>query len=412
MKKFFAPSRELAARRIEEGGHRIYDPRERLALALFDRLLRLAAPLARLSPPRRDLPDVSTARRILALRLDRLGDLVMTLPALAALRKLAPDAEIELAVGGWNEELARGLPFVDRLRIVNAPWAAWGAEASWSAAARAVREGDPPDLVIDFQGDVRVILLMALTRAPLRAGFGETGGTHLLTHRGVWDESRSWYRQCMDLLATLYPEASLSQTIVPYNYLTEDDRQKGKELLTQAGLTNAARPWIGVHPSAGRAIKEWSTDRFAAFIDRLVEATSGTVVLTGGPSDQGLVEGVAQKTTVQTLRLVGSAGLRAFSAVIEALDLFVTGDTGPMHISQAVGTPNLAVFGPSDPTRYGPEGDDGRRVVVREPLYCSPCNMIRNPPPECTTHPECLERITVDRVLQAALRLLERRARA
>jgi ADP-heptose:LPS heptosyltransferase len=337
----------------------------------------------------------------------------MTLPALEALRKLAPDAEIELGVGRWNEELARGLPFVDRLRIVNAPWAAWGAEASWSTAARAVKEGVNPDLVIDFQGDVRVILLMALTRAPLRAGFGETGGAHLLTHRGVWDESRSWYRQCMDLLAALYPEEPLSQTIVPYNYLTEEDRHKGRELLAQAGLSEAARPWIGVHPSAGRAIKEWATDRFAAFIDRLVEATSGTVVLTGGPSDRDLVEQVGSKTKAPTLRLVGSAGLRDFSAFIEKLDLFVTGDTGPMHISNAVGTPNLAIFGPSDPVRYGPENDEGLRAVVREPLDCSPCNMIRNPPFECTeaNAPECLERLTVDRVLQAALRLLEKRAR-
>ncbi len=279
-------------------------------------------------------------------------------------------------------------------------------------AVRAVKEGDKPDLVLDFQGDVRVILLMALTRAPLRAGFEETGGASLLTHKGRWDESRSWYRQCMDLLRVLYPEASLPQTVLPYNYLTDDDRHRGKELLTQAGLANAPRPWIGAHPSAGRAIKEWPTDRFAAFIDRLVEATSGTVVLTGGPSDGDLVEQVGAKAKASTLRLVGSAGLRAFSAVIEELDLFVTGDTGPMHISHAVGTPNLAIFGPSDPIRYGPEDDDGQRVVVREPLYCSPCNMIRNPPPECRTLPECLERITVDRVLQAALRLLETRARA
>jgi ADP-heptose:LPS heptosyltransferase len=217
----------------------------------------------------------------------------------------------------------------------------------------------------------------------------------------------------LDLLAAVYPEALLPQTIVPYNYLIDEDRQKGRELLSRAELSAAPRPWIGVHPSAGRAIKEWSTERFAAFIDRLVEATSGSVVLTGGPSDRGLVERVGARTQAPTLRIVGGSGLRPFSAVVEELDLFVTGDTGPMHISHAVGTPNLAIFGPSDPVRYGPENDEGLRVVIREPLDCSPCNMIRNPPVECTTAsaPECLERITVDRVLQAALRLLEKRAR-
>ena len=164
-------------------------------MGLFDLLLRGAAPFMGLRRHARNRPAISDVRKILALRLDRLGDLVMTLPALAMLRKLATQAEIVLAVGSWNEELARRLTFIDDIRIVDAPWAAWGQEASWSRAARALKEGERPDLVIDFQGDVRAILLMAMTGAPLRAGFGDTGGAHLLTHQGRWDESRSWYRQ-------------------------------------------------------------------------------------------------------------------------------------------------------------------------------------------------------------------------
>ena len=168
MKKFFGPSRELAARRLREGGHRIYDPRERWALKAFDFILRGATPLLRLTP-RAPKPTVAPSwQRIMALRLDRLGDLVMTLPALAELRKLAPDAEIELAVGSWNEELARGLPFVDRIRLVDAPWAAWDKEAGWGAAVRAMRARPAPDLAIDFQGDIRVILLMAASGARSR----------------------------------------------------------------------------------------------------------------------------------------------------------------------------------------------------------------------------------------------------
>ena len=137
----FGPSRDLAARRLKYGGPRIYDRGERWALAGFDVLLRLATPLAGLSPPRAGAIDAASVRRILALRLDRLGDLVMTLPALSLLRRLAPDAQIELAVGSWNEELARGLPFVDRLRIVDAPWAAWNRGASWRGAGHPRRPG-------------------------------------------------------------------------------------------------------------------------------------------------------------------------------------------------------------------------------------------------------------------------------
>ena len=118
MNLYFAPSRELAARRREQPGPRIYDPRERLALRGFDLLLRAAAPCLGLRPKALDLPGSDRSPRfprILALRLDRLGDLIMTLPALQELRRRTPDAQIELAVGSWNLELARGLPFVDRV---------------------------------------------------------------------------------------------------------------------------------------------------------------------------------------------------------------------------------------------------------------------------------------------------------
>lgn len=335
----------------------------------------------------------------------------MTLPALAELRKLVPEAEIELAVGSWNEELARGLPFVDRIRVVDAPWAAWGKRAGWAAAVQAMRVRSQPDLAIDFQGDVRVVLLMALNGARSRAGYGDTGGGHLLTHQGRWNENRSWYRQSMDLVEILFPGASVPEKIEPFNFLLPEDRQSGRELLGATGLANSPRPWVGIHPSAGRGIKQWEIAKFAALAEKLTETASANIVVTGGPSDRELVEEVMSRTGVTTRRLAAESGIRAFAAVVAELDLFVTGDTGPMHIAHAVGAPNLAIFGPSDPVRYGPEGDGEKRVVLRQPLYCSPCNMIRKPPPECSAldAPECLESIGVDQALTAALGLLGRR---
>jgi ADP-heptose:LPS heptosyltransferase len=348
----------------------------------------------------------------------------MTLPALAELRRLAPEADIELAVGSWNEELARGLPFVDRFRIVSVPWAAWGERASWRSALSAIRESPRPDLVIDFQGDVRVILLMATTGASLRAGYSDTGGGNLLTHRGEWDENKSWYRQNVGLLGTIFPEAAFSEKIQPVNFLLAEDRRRGQELLEALGLAEGRRPLIGIHPSAGRGIKQWEEPKFANLVDRLAEATSGTIILTGGPGDRDLVDRVAAMSATTPYRLAGEAGPgakigklgpRGFSAVVERLDLFITGDTGPMHLADAVGTPGVAIFGPSDPRRYRPEDGSRYRSVVRESLYCSPCNMIRKPPRECARAeaPECLQRITVERVVSEALgRLDQARARS
>ncbi|HJS74888.1 MAG TPA: hypothetical protein VJ921_11420, partial [Vicinamibacteria bacterium] len=221
MSPFFAPSRKLAAHRLSHGGPRIYDPRERLLLASADVLLRGASRVAGLRPGR-DLPGLGNVESVLAMRLDRLGDLLTTLPALELLRKALPSgARLELAVGSWNEPVARRLPFVDAVRVVDAPWSAWGAKASFGSA-RAALGRDAFDLALDFQGDVRVLLLMALSGAKLRAGYGDTGGDYLLTHRARWNERRTWYEQNVDLVGELFPEVVPAGPIGPYNFLSDE----------------------------------------------------------------------------------------------------------------------------------------------------------------------------------------------
>lgn len=411
MSLFFAPSRKLAAARLERGGPRIYDPRERIALGAFDVVLRLLSPALGLRPGHSTL-DVRDVKWILALRLDRLGDFLTTLPALKALRDAAPDAYLELAVGSWNEPIARRLPFIDSVRIVDTPWAAWGKKVRFKDARQALGGlgglgglvGKTPDLAIDFQGDVRVLMLMASTRAKLRAGYGDTGGAYLLTHQGRWDEKKSWYWQNLELVRALFPDVEPEPG--PVNFVTPEDRERAKPLVGES-----SRPLVGIHPSAGRALKQWEVEKFAALADKL--SARARVIVTGASGDRALVETMVGKAISKPQTLLGSE-LATFAAVVERFDVFVTGDTGPMHLAHAVGTPNVAIFGPSDPVRYGPDGPDALRLrrVVREPVYCSPCNMIRRPPRECAraTAPDCIAGISVEQVLDAVTQALSARA--
>jgi ADP-heptose:LPS heptosyltransferase len=108
----------------------------------------------------------------------------------------------------------------------------------------------------------------------------------------------------------------------------------------------------------------------------------------------------------RTIDLSGDVDLLTLAAALERLDLFVTGDTGPMHLAAAVGTPIVSIFGPSDPARYAPQGPFDR--VVRVDLPCSPCNRIRLPPARCVGHtPDCLAQVSVDAVFDAAVATLE-----
>jgi heptosyltransferase-2/heptosyltransferase-3 len=131
------------------------------------------------------------------------------------------------------------------------------------------------------------------------------------------------------------------------------------------------------------------------------------VVVTGSEADRPLAAAVARGLVGQAVDLTGRLGVRETMAVIAGLDLFLSPDTGPMHMACAVGTPSVAVFGPSDPGRYF-SGRGPRHVVVRADLWCSPCNLIRKPPEECggPQPPECLRLVEVEEVHVQAARLL------
>ena len=145
---------------------------------------------------------------------------------------------------------------------------------------------------------------------------------------------------------------------------------------------------LALHAPGGRAIKQWPVERFAEAASRLAREMDASVVLTGGPDDRAIVDEAESRLAaagVRTLRLDGPSDLVILAGILAQCRLLLTGDTGPMHLAAAVGTPVVAVFGPSMPWRYAPLAADHR--IVRVDLPCSPCNRIRQPPERCVgTH--------------------------
>jgi ADP-heptose:LPS heptosyltransferase len=161
---------------------------------------------------------------------------------------------------------------------------------------------------------------------------------------------------------------------------------------------------VGVHPCGGRAIKQWDLGAMAAAAARVAASLGATIVITGGPGEESLATDLRNRlpTDLPVIDLAGQVGLATLAGVLARLDVFLSADTGPMHLAAAVGTPTVGIFGPSDPRRWGPLGPHVR--VVRVGIWCSPCNLIRNPPARCRGHvPDCLTAVTPDMVVAAAL---------
>jgi ADP-heptose:LPS heptosyltransferase len=383
----------------------ISDRRERALVAAADRVLAAGAAVTR---PFRRRRSPNQPRRILILRLERIGDLLMTLPAIADLRGAAPDAEIDLVVGSWNAGLAGAVATVTRVQTLDAAWLSRDGGgrglASLLSAARQWRRADY-DLAINFEPDIRSNLLAAGSGAAWTAGYRSGGGGSLLDVALEYDTQTHTADNARRLVSTVLGATPALRTgrslVVP-----QDAHDRAARLLAAA-----RRPLVGVHVHGGRAIKQWDPDRFADVARRLIATSGATIVLTGSAADRPLVDGVKRTLPAQSvIDAAGDVDLLTLAAIFERLDLLITGDTGPMHLGVAVGAPVVAVFGPSDPARYGPRGPHD--CVVRFDLPCGPCNRIRLPPTRCLGHtPDCLAGVSVDSVFSAAMSVLAASAR-
>lgn len=399
----------------------IDDRRERWLVGCADLLLKPAGDIAGWRRAAAHAPP----RRTLLFRLERIGDLLMTLDALGAVRRRLPHAELHLVVGSWNAGLARLISAVDHVETLDVPWLSRDAAPSTlgEVAARTAHwRRQAFDLAINFEPDIRSNLLAAASGAPRRLGHAAKGGGALLTDALPYDPSIHVAANALRLVDRALPPASGGGAGTAAGPASEPHLPgAGAGVSGALGIPDAARaraarrlaacdggePLVGLSPGAGRAVKEWPGERFAAAAARLAERTEATFVLLGPAAERPRAEAVVRALPpgVRVLDLVGEAPLVDLAAILERLALLIVGDTGPAHLAAAVGTPVVAIFGPSDPRRYAPRG--ARSRVVHAALWCRPCNRMRRPPARCRgVTPDCLAGVGVDAVVEAALDLL------
>jgi ADP-heptose:LPS heptosyltransferase len=383
----------------------IANPRERALVRAADAALGLFSSVAR--------PFTSHSRprhpqRILLLRLERIGDLLMTLPAIRDVRALAPNAEIDLVVGRWNERMASAVPAVTKVIALDATWLAReGGGLTMPALVSAARgwRVSRYDLAINFEPDVRSNLLLAASGATWTAGWKSGGGGPVLDESFDFDPTAHTIDNARRLVRETFGRA-VTDAATPLLSIPEEAVRAADARLRAHG--SIPQQLIGVHVSGGRAIKQWDPARFADVAEALVQTRGATIVLTGTSAERALIDRVKGQLPAQSvIDASGDLDLLELAALLQQLDLFITGDTGPMHLASTVGTPVVAIFGPSAPHRYAPTGPEDR--IVRVDLPCSPCNRIRQPPARCVGHtPDCLVAVSADAVLTAAHDVLAR----
>ncbi|WP_447984346.1 lipopolysaccharide heptosyltransferase II [Nitrospira sp. Nam74] len=336
--------------------------------------------------------------RILIRGTNWIGDAVMSEPALSAIRHAFPKAEITLLVKPAVAELFQQHPAIDHICVYEHRGRHAGLSGKWALGAE-LRRGRF-DLAILFQNAFEAALLTFLAGIPRRYGYGTDGRGFLLSDSIRVPDPTALGHQTQYYVQLLRPLGITPSPAAPRLFVSEAEEDTMRQRLADAGI-QATERLIGVNPgSTYGGAKRWLPERFAEAVDRMVERLGGRVVIVGAKGEEALGEAIAEKMRTKPVVLSGRTSIRELMAVIKGCRLFVTNDTGPMHIAAAFGVPIVAVFGPTDSRTTSPFGDGHQ--IVRHSVECSPC-LLR----ECPIDHRCMTGVTVEQVYEAAARQLK-----
>ena len=354
------------------------------------------------TPPRADAAE-PRPRRVLAIKLWGLGNLVMIAPVLDALRRAAPGVEIDFLTLEANRALLARSASVDRVVGFEVRSYAALAHSLWSAlrTLRARRY----DLVLDFEQFAKLSAILAYASgAPRRIGFDTDGQRRggLFTTRVAYADGEHMRQIFLRLLRPLGIEPSLRP---PSFAIEPGERARVADLLAAGGVGRERFPLVGIHvgsgpSSTGVPLKRWPVESFAALADALVERHRAAVVFTGqGEEERELVREALRRMRQPAIDACEQLGLGGLLALLEACHFVVSNDTSVMHLAAAVGTPVAALFGPTSPQQYGPwnPGD----LVFWQGLHCSPCLTNYNQKVSLCPDPVCIRGIAPAQVLEA-----------
>ncbi|MCX6357838.1 MAG: lipopolysaccharide heptosyltransferase II [Candidatus Aureabacteria bacterium] len=320
-----------------------------------------------------------------------LGDAVITIPAVRAIRRLFPGALLtmltaENLAGLWEMEGS-----ADQVLPVRRP-AGVGEKAR---VIRALRTGNY-DLGILFPNSFESALWFLLGGVRERVGY-TTCGRRLLLNRPVTPPASGGHQVHRYLaLARTLGQVGPSQPpelFVP-RVLTEDAEKR----LAEKGFAPDT-PLIGINPgSTYGTAKCWPVGRFAGLAALLRARLGAGIVVVGGTQEHALADTLCRGAHAGIVNMAGRTTIPELAALISRCDLFVSNDTGPMHLAAAVGTPVVAIIGP---TNAGATGPLGKHILLKKDVSCAPC-MKR----ECPTDHKCMELIAVEEVYRAVDTLL------
>ncbi|PIP68610.1 MAG: hypothetical protein CO035_01110 [Candidatus Omnitrophica bacterium CG_4_9_14_0_2_um_filter_42_8] len=324
------------------------------------------------------LMKLSNVRKILFITLSNIGDVILTLPVLSALKDNFPEAGIDIVVGPRPREVFKKDPRANRVFIYD-KYAGFKDKITFIKKLKAEKY----DLAIDMKASLLPLLIGAKYRSAIfpiaRSGIKHKRLIHLESLRPF---------------GLIYKK---QKNI----YIDDEARKKIEDILQTSGIKDADII-IGVCPGSKSHLKQWKKQGFASVINSILGNSQYKVILIGDTNEAGISKEIAAAVRQQgVIDLTGKTSLNELFALIEKFNLLLTGDSASLHIASDLGVRVAAIFGPTDPEEYGPRGKED--AVMRKDLKCSPCKKA-----QCKfgTH-ECMTAISAEEVLSTIRKVLK-----
>ncbi|HTF99519.1 MAG TPA: lipopolysaccharide heptosyltransferase II [Nitrospirota bacterium] len=335
---------------------------------------------------------------ILIVKLSAIGDVVQTLPALEALKRTYPESRVTWVVEEAAAGILEGHPLISSLlvsrrktwfRMLKNPLTAAAGLRSLIRFIRELRR-TRYDIAIDFQGLLKSGVIIGLARAGRKIGFDGTRElSYLFLNERLppYDIERHALQRYLDIARYLGARDPSPDCALPIEREVETVKKK-----LQA-VVGPGRQLVVMNPMARWSTKLWPEGSFAHLADRLIREKKAAVIFTGSPDDRKVIECITALMHEKALSWAGDTSLKELAALATVSDLFITTDTGPMHLAAAAGARVIALFGPTAPWRTGPYGK--KHIVVRTGVDCSPCFSRK-----CEKDVRCMKGITVEEVMR------------
>lgn len=324
-------------------------------------------------------------RKILLLRHDRVGDMVLSTPLFKALKTRYPDAKITVLASESNQEILLNNPNVDEILI-------YRGIRNFMVEVRTKKFDMAIDLFLTH--DMKQAFMTYMSGAAYRLGFKDSGREIFFNMRSpAARPQKSMVEHLSDLAIVAGTETADSQ---PEIFLSEQEREWAQSELSRLGLENTLI--IAVHPGAFYPSQRWPADRFGESARQIIENRCSAVFLFGGKKESHLLKKI-QSAAGDRSHVFCGLSMRQFMALLNCCSLLVCNNSGPLHIASALQIPTVSMTGPTAVPLWLPQGKN--HIAVNKELPCSPCNRA-----DCSDH-SCMEQISVNEVMAEVTRQCE-----